>query len=422
MSTRSPILRWLAPAALLLAAGLLWYGGERLRHSTTPEEPPAPPEPYTLSQPITDAYADFSLRLLRTQYRPGENLLLSPMALHRSLSILACGGEGETGAALLRLLGGGCTQEELLKNNRILFSMAAWDWTEDAYALTSSLWLEGGRQFTPVFLERAQAYSLLFPYGSPQEARAGAVAAVGELAAQEGAPDPALLLVSQATFRGEWLHPYEDDFLQNSSFTTRDGVELPAVLLPTEKALYLAGEGYGGFIKSLDIYPAYSFVVLVPDRDSDIETLLATLTGQQLRSLVLEGGQEGHLLAFLPAFEMGGSLSLKDTLTSLGLQNLFDPEQADLSGLVGGGAPLFLEDVLHRASLRVDGGGITGEDGTLLPLSTSADPTEEPGAEDYHLVFADRPFLFAIVEEESGVPLLLGICERPVTPAGVVGA
>ena len=109
---------------------------------------------------------------------------------------------------------------------------------------------------------------------------------------------------------------------------------------------------------------------------------------------------------FLPKFKLETDIPLTDALTSLGMARVFDPRQADLSGINGGKEPLWLDWVLQRAYVNVD------EEGTEAAAVTAV--SGAGGEMPRIAVFrADHPFVFLIRDTRSGCILFLGRLVKP---------
>lgn len=151
-----------------------------------------------------------------------------------------------------------------------------------------------------------------------------------------------------------------------------------------------------------------SMVVIVPD---DLATFEGTLDdasfGAILDAVVAGDGDGDRLLsAQLPLFTFRTAVSLKDQLSALGMPLAFG-DDADLSGITTA-EKLQIGAVLHQAFVAVDEEGteaaaataVVGRAGSAQPLGKS--------------IVVDRPFVFAIVDDQTRAVLFLG---RVVDPA-----
>lgn len=73
----------------------------------------------------------------------------------------------------------------------------------------------------------------------------------------------------------------------------------------------------------------------------------------------------------------------------------------------GFGANLFLQEVLHSAAVEVDEVGTRAASGTAVRGGAIGGPTDEVS------FVVDRPFLFGILDQRSGLLVFSGVCRRP---------
>ncbi|MFW6182833.1 MAG: serpin family protein, partial [Chloroflexota bacterium] len=105
----------------------------------------------------------------------------------------------------------------------------------------------------------------------------------------------------------------------------------------------------------------------------------------------------------LPRYDFETELDLIEQLQALGMSEAFG-SGADFSGIVEGGG-LFIDAALHKATITVDEKGTEAAAATVIAMDESAMP---PG--EFHVT---HPFIFAIVERETGSLLFLGRVMNP---------
>jgi serine protease inhibitor len=113
----------------------------------------------------------------------------------------------------------------------------------------------------------------------------------------------------------------------------------------------------------------------------------------------------------MPRFRMECTYHLNDALKALGMELPFDATRADFRRMTAESnqTPLFIQRVLQKATIELD------EQGTRVAVATGVDvaaPVSSPPPTRFEIV-ADRPFLFAIVHEQTGIVLFLGIVREP---------
>lgn len=111
----------------------------------------------------------------------------------------------------------------------------------------------------------------------------------------------------------------------------------------------------------------------------------------------------------LPKFKMSSGFSLAQALKAMGLNDAFDPERADFSGMDGRAHWLYLSAVLHKAYIEVNEKGTEAAAATAVVVRPSGVRIEERPREFQ----ADHPFLFLIRGSTTGSILFMGRVVKP---------
>lgn len=153
--------------------------------------------------------------------------------------------------------------------------------------------------------------------------------------------------------------------------------------------------------------PRFAFVALLPKEGSTPRQLAADMDMAMLLSL-LESRTTTQVELSLPRFESSDEMELSGNLRELGMEDAFDPHAADFSGMsADGNKDLYFSAVRHKTWIRVDEEGTEAAAATSVEMSGTA--MSMPGV----ALRFDRPFLYAVVDVENGVPLFLGVMEKP---------
>ena len=80
---------------------------------------------------------------------------------------------------------------------------------------------------------------------------------------------------------------------------------------------------------------------------------------------------------------------------------------ADFSGMTKE-EPLFISDVLHKATITVDEEGTEAAAATAVIMARSSIPINEPIS-----LVLDRPFMFSIMHNPTGTVLFMGRVVQP---------
>lgn len=372
------------------------------------------------------SYADFSLELLRSSKRleqnaenDASNTMVSPLSVLMALEMTRQGARGETGDEMDAALCPGITAEEG-KSGLLAFSDDLPDEEGARIHLANSIWLNTKNDiFTPdeTFLKaEATEYDAQI-FGAPfteqtcadlnrwvERETDGMITDILD----EIPKDAVMYLVNAIAFEAEWAAAYETDQVHDAVFYGADGSEATVSMMYDELHSYLSGENVQGFRKSYK--DGYSFVALLPDEGISLEEYLAGLDGETFWETITQDN-DTMVETGLPKFEAETKLELSETLMGMGMPLAFDGDRADFTGMgsCADGANLFISRVLHQTYVKVDELGTKAGAATVVEMCGESAMLEE---EEPKRVILDRPFLYAIVEEESGLPVFIGTVEK----------
>jgi serpin B len=209
-----------------------------------------------------------------------------------------------------------------------------------------------------------------------------------------------LVLVNAIYFKGLWASPFEEAATRDDTFWTAPDVKVDVPLMTQEDEFGYMEDDQIQVLELPYTGDDLSLVVLLPktvDGFSDLEDTLSvdgldTWLGQLMK---------GKVQVFLPRFKIAASLSLAETLASMGMPDAFRTPEADFSGM-DGTRSLFISAIVHQAFVDVNEEGTEAAAATAAVVGLTAMPAPSP-------VFrADHPFLFLIRENRSGSILFLG--------------
>lgn len=133
---------------------------------------------------------------------------------------------------------------------------------------------------------------------------------------------------------------------------------------------------------------------------------MASMTGERLIRTINKA-KEATVFATLPKFSYEDETVMNDELAALGMPLAFDQEKADLSGLGRNpfGRNLYISQVLHKTFIAVDELGTKAGAVTVVEVTTES--AVEPAGEVYYVTL-DRPFVYMIVDNATGLPIFIG--------------
>ena len=344
-----------------------------------------------------------------------ENRVFSPLNLYLALSVLAETTAGDSRQQILDLLG----QEDVTalrdKTN------ALWEglYRDDELVTCrfgNSLWLRNDNQAVyneDILATLAQQYYAAAYRGEMGSDDYNGVLRdwindhTGGLLSQQVEnvklnPNTALALVSTLYFRGGWIDEFEE--IREGIFHAADGDVTCSMMYREMHGWHFWGDRFTG--TSIGMKDGPSMYIFLPNECESVESLL----GDPQVMAVIQGdgpiNEEGtNVRMTVPRFDIATDLDLKESLSRLGVTDVFDAEKADFSGILAeqDGA-VTLDRIRHATRVTVDEKGVTA--GAFVEMDYGL------GGYDGWIDFVvDRPFLFTI--QMDGTLLFAGIVETP---------
>lgn len=222
------------------------------------------------------------------------------------------------------------------------------------------------------------------------------------------APDTRLVLTNAIYFKGDWEDEFSEDRTEDAPFHLADGTTVDVPLM-RQSGRFVYGENESLQLLRLPYAGGdVSMLILLPRADSSLDELARQLSGEQLVEWQ-QTMRRRRARVFLPRFRMETQFGLADVLAEMGMVSAFDPRAADFSRM-SRQEELMISQVIHKAYVDVN------EEGTEAAAATGIifEPTAAPVAPEKPVEFrADRPFLFLIQDNRTGVILFLGRLSRP---------
>ena len=213
-------------------------------------------------------------------------------------------------------------------------------------------------------------------------------------AADESMKDMLFCLISAVSFESAWNWPFEDEDVKGRYFHNADGSRCLVPMLHGSEDAYVENDLFTGFIKPYKDYQ-FSFMALLPKE----KAALSELTDLNLTNL-FRSSRRAIVDIRLPEFRFDFSEDLASFCVEEGIHEIWS-DHADFSPLSD--AWLRMEAMLHKTIIEVDRSGTRAAAVTLGEVGVGCLPPKE-----IREVFLDRPFLFAIVHNETAIPVFAG--------------
>lgn len=376
----------------------------------------------------------FDLYSKLTEEKSGEkgNVFFSPYSVAAALAMTGAGARGETAEELTRALRFDPSDPHFAMKSLLnrLESRAALPETEGELSVANRVWVDEREKLLPeyaAFLREnygGEAGSLNFledPEGA-REAINGWVALktrnkIEDLLRKGDVQCSTRLILTDAIyFRSPWREPFEAKLTKEEPF--RFGpAERKDVPLMRRTGLFLYGEEPGlQWVKIPYRLAGLSLLVLLP-RENETFTQLSELEKRfspETFAAWTEGASRRRVSLYLPKFRDEGRYRLEDALQKLGVKTAFTKD-ADFSRMVEDARDekkgiLRVDSVIHQSFIELDEKGTEAAAATAVVMirATSAALPEEP------VEFrADRPFVYCLTDDRTGVILFMGRMVEP---------
>lgn len=362
----------------------------------------------------------------RLRGKPG-NLVISPASVTTALTMPWGGARGETAEQMRKVLHLEGTADEVMATSGELARSLQNPSRPIVFRIANQLFAEKTYKLVPAYVEKTRA-----AFGAPVELLDFKTATeksrvrinqwvesktekrIKDLIPPSGVEkDTSLVLVNAIYFLGDWQVPFDPG----------DTVPLPFHLTASEKKNVPTMSRELGFrvaqkdgVTAVEIpYKGgdLSMLILVPDQIDGLAAVESAMDEKKLDAIVAALARE-RVKLYLPKFEVnpGESLSLGEDLKAMGMRLAFDRDRADFTGIANPPNPadrLVLAKVFHKGFVRVDEEGTeaaaaTAVMGVLAGSAAGGGPRR---------ISVDRPFLFLIRDNASGLVLFLGRVSDP---------
>lgn len=352
--------------------------------------------------------ADFSLELFQRAVKQKENIVISPVSVLAAMTMTANGADTKTLQEMEQVLGGDSLEELNLELSHFLAGL----YTGEKAVLkrADSIWFKNiekefavNKDFLKLISDKFHAELLSAPFDSQTMEQINSwVSKHTEgrihnfLKTLPG--DVWMYLIDICTLDAQWASIYEQHKISKGIFTAYNNKKQTVFMMHSTEGCYLKDNITTGFLKPYA--KGYSFAALLPKEGMDINDYVKSLSGERLLYL-LNNVRHTMILTELPKFQGKSSLEFGEILQEMGIKKAFSKE-ADLSRLgKSGKASLYISRVFQDSYIEVDERGTKAGAATAVELTRGAVMATDK-------VKLNRPFVYAVVDNQTKLPLFLG--------------
>ena len=205
-------------------------------------------------------------------------------------------------------------------------------------------------------------------------------------------------MINAVAFDAKWSDKYEDNDIRPGVFHNFDGTDSRVSMMSSTEWNYIEDSRFTGFTKPYK-NAGYSYMALLPKKESP-KHLLKDMEKLDLTDL-FNSRKYHKVIAEIPEYELEFRDELTDYCRNIGIEKAFSGN-ADFSPMTD--EWLMVEKLIHKAMIRVDRSGTKAAAVSFLNYAGGC-----AFIDDYKSVILNRPFIFAIVHDDTALPVFAGI-------------
>lgn len=225
-------------------------------------------------------------------------------------------------------------------------------------------------------------------------------------------PLTSLIAINAVKYKGDWQYKFDPtDTEPNAWFQLTNGQTTRVPMMVSQMPVAYA---YNPTLQTSIIELPYrsqrlGLFLMLPNESNGLFGLLRSLNATVLTNLIgsMRKVGNGGVNIRIPKFAVESMPKVTQVLKNqLGLKTLFS-DAADLSAMfVRNTSPLNVDELLHKAVLKIDEQGSVG-------AAVSATNVERVGVTGGAYFEADHPFIFMLMDKQTGLVLFAGIYAGP---------
>lgn len=215
--------------------------------------------------------------------------------------------------------------------------------------------------------------------------------------------DIMLLLINTLYFKGDWYKQFEKANTSKGEFTTPAKTITNVDMMKTDFNFeYLKGNKFEA-VRLPYSNKDFGMYVFLPDKKSSVKEFINSFSYDNWKKYI-SSFKDTELIVKLPKFKVEYEQELNDMLKKLGMKSAF--ENADFSKLSS--EELYISKVKQKCFVEVN------ETGTEATAATEVQFQRISMVNgDTKQFTADRPFVYVIADNKTGMILFMGTVEKP---------
>ena len=387
-------------------------------------KPKAPPEPESKnltaaftrnpagntaeSEAFRRAATDFSVNLFRRVSAADSNcnVLVSPDSVETALAMLEVGASGDTLEEMETVLGGGMNRAEFCSylagmndrlegSDKIIFRQSNSIWARENLMKVKDSFLQQNKNYfdsefyVAPFNNETVSDINKWVYNNTRNMIRKVIDALYD--------DDRMVLVNTTVFEVKWEVPFES--VQDGKFTNSRGTAEKATMLnelgPCNYFKLNGAKCFERRYKGGEI----SFVGILPPEGTAVDAFVQGMNGSDFTS-AWKNRNRSYVKLTMPEFKYDYGTDLETVLQDMGMKKTFSMT-ADFSGM--GEPSVMVDRVIHKTHIELDRNGTKAAAATAVIAKEGSVYIDDPIE-----IRMDRPFVYALVDTRTGIPLFIG--------------
>lgn len=379
-----------------------------------PDEP-LPIDLDVKSKKLVAADNEFGIDLFKAlNEKEKGNFNISPLSISLALAMTYNGSEGDTKQAMeeaMRL--SGLTTEEINLSYQTLVKALLETDSKVTLEFAQSIWYRLGYDVEDAFKDvnrnyyDAEVNELDFGRSDAKDIINGWIEEkthdkIKDMIA-EVKPNHVMFLINAIYFNGEWQTMFDKKNTFESDFYTAEGT-VQVQMMQKEDSIMMTSNDVFSAIELPYGRGNFNMLILLPAEDKTCDDIVNEINPDNWILWQQSMVPTTEVDIWLPKFKSEYTVKLNNALSAMGMEVAFTPA-ADFSGINGRGE-LWIDYVQHNTFIDVSEKGTEAAAATVVAMIERAMPMTP----QFH---ANRPFIYAITEKETGAILFIGKMAKP---------
>ena len=347
-----------------------------------------------------------------------ENIIISPLSISVALAMAYNGADGDTKDEMEEAMKlNGLTTDEINASYKMLLSALQSLDEEVVFEIANALFYADIMEVKPGFLDvnknvyDAEVERLDFSSPAAVETINNWVAGktndkITKIIEQLD-PLDRMVLLNAIYFNGIWSNKFDKKGTHELAFHKTNGSTIEVPMMNKLEKLDYSSNNLFKAIKMPYGNGQYNMVIFLPVNGKNSQNVINELSASNWKSWMNEFEMTERVDITMPRFKFAFEAGINDILKKMGMQKAFVPKVADFSKISE--VELYISAVKHKSFIDVNETGTEAAavtSVTISPTSIGNEPQKVPFR-------VDKPFVFAITENDTDAILFIGEVQNP---------